>query len=62
MIRFNCDYSEGAHPKVLERLVQTNMEQTPGYGEDEHCRRAAQLIRKECGRQDVDVHCGPTNA
>ena len=56
MIRFNCDYSEGAHPKVLERLVQTNMEQTPGYGEDEHCRRAAQLIRKECGRQDVDVH------
>lgn len=36
MIRFNCDYSEGAHPKVLERLVQTNMEQTPGYGEDEH--------------------------
>ena len=31
MIRFNCDYSEGAHPKILERLVQTNMEQTPGY-------------------------------
>ncbi len=56
MIRFNCDYSEGAHPKILERLVQTNMEQTPGYGEDEHCRRAAQLIQKECGRQDVDVH------
>jgi len=29
-ILFQCDYNEGAHPKVLERLVQTNMEQTPG--------------------------------
>ena len=34
MIRFNCDYSEGAHPQVLQRLVETNMEQTAGYGED----------------------------
>ncbi len=34
MIRFNCDYSEGAHEKIMERLMQTNMEQTPGYGED----------------------------
>ena len=33
-ILFQCDYNEGAHPKVLERLVQTNMEQTPGYSED----------------------------
>ena len=27
MIRFNCDYNEGAHPRILEELVKTNMEQ-----------------------------------
>jgi len=56
MIRFNCDYSEGAHPKILEQLCATNMEQCPGYGEDEHCANAARLIKKACGREDVDVH------
>ena len=56
MIRFNCDYSEGAHPQVLQRLVETNMEQTAGYGEDPHCAHAAELIRSECGRPDADVH------
>ena len=34
MIEFQCDYAEGAHPKILERLVETNMDQTPGYGLD----------------------------
>ncbi len=56
MIRFNCDYSEGAHPRIMQRLLDTNMEQTAGYGEDPHCEHAAALIRKECGREDVDVH------
>ncbi|MDD3141565.1 MAG: low specificity L-threonine aldolase [Lachnospiraceae bacterium] len=56
MIRFNCDYSEGAHPRILERLIETNMEQTPGYGEDEYCRVAAQIVKKLCGREDCDVH------
>lgn len=56
MIDFSCDYSEGAHPKVLEKLIETNLEQTIGYGEDPYCLRAAQLIKDECGRQDVDVH------
>jgi threonine aldolase len=56
MIRFNCDYSEGAHPRVLEKLTATNLEQTPAYGEDAYCRQAAGLIRQKCGRQDVDVH------
>ena len=28
MIRFECDYAEGMHPRILERLVETNMEQT----------------------------------
>ncbi len=34
MIQFQCDYNEGAHPAIMERLVATNMEQTAGYGED----------------------------
>ncbi len=56
MIRFNCDYSEGAHEKILERLIQTNMEQTPGYGEDVHCERARELIKAACNAPDADVH------
>ncbi len=56
MIYFNNDYSEGCHPKVLEALIKTNMEQTPGYGEDLYCRRAAERIRILCGREDAAVH------
>lgn len=56
MIQFQCDYSEGAHPRIMERLVQTNFEQTVGYGEDHYCEMARKLIRKDCGRPDADVH------
>ena len=33
MIQFQCDYEEGACPQILERLVETNLEQTVGYSE-----------------------------
>ena len=56
MILFNNDYSEGCHEQVLSRLIQTNMEQSFGYGEDIYCRRAADKIRKLCGREDLAVH------
>lgn len=56
MIYFNNDYSEGCHPKVLEALMETNMMQTAGYGEDEICARAAEKIKTLCGREDVAVH------
>lgn len=56
MIRFNCDYSEGAHEKIMERMMQTNMEQTPGYGEDYHCENARALIRKACNAPEAEVH------
>ncbi|MBQ6845337.1 MAG: low specificity L-threonine aldolase [Agathobacter sp.] len=56
MIYFNCDYTEGAHPSILEKLTETNMEQTIGYGMDEHCKHAAELIKKACGKEDADVH------
>ena len=56
MIRLNCDYLEGAHPRILERLAQTNMTQTPGYGEDEFCQSARALLRQRCQAQGADVH------
>ena len=56
MIQFQCDYSEGAHPRILERMVQTNFEQTVGYGEDHYCAKAAELVKAACGREDADVH------
>lgn len=55
-ILFQCDYNEGCHPKVLERLVATNMEQTVGYGEDAYCAAAAEKIRKVCGDENLAVH------
>lgn len=56
MVRFNSDYTEGCHPVILERLAETNMEQTPGYGVDEHCKHAAELIKEACCTPDADVH------
>jgi len=56
IIRFECDYGEGAHPRILEALLKTNIEQTRGYGEDIHCETARRIIRIACGREDMDVH------
>ena len=56
MIYFNNDYSEGCHPRILARLADTNLEQTPGYGTDGYCLRAAALIKKLCNCETLDVH------
>lgn len=56
MIHFDSDYMEGAHPQVMKRLMETNLEQTVGYGADEYTDRAKSLIRKACGNNDLDVH------
>ena len=56
MIRFDCDYLEGAHPAILQKLLETNMDQTIGYGEDPYCAAAAEKIRKVCGTPDAAVH------
>lgn len=56
MILFQCDYNEGAHPKIMERLMATNMEQTVGYSEDEYCKEAAAKIKKACGDERLAVH------
>ena len=56
MIRFECDYAEGAHPQILKRLAETNFEQTKGYGEDNYCENARQIIRLLCKDDLADVH------
>ena len=53
---FRNDYSEGAHPNVLQALIDTNLEQTIGYGMDPHCRSAADLIRALCNDPSADIH------
>lgn len=59
MISFMNDYSEGAHPRVLELLMKSNLEQNTGYGEDVHSDRAKQYIKKQLHREDVDIHFIP---
>lgn len=56
MISFESDYIAGAHPKVLERLAETNMELLAGYGEDKYCQMAEEKIKKACNRPDAKVH------
>lgn len=56
MYSFKNDYSEGAHPRILEALIKCNMEQSEGYGEDIFTARAIKLIKEKIRREDVDVH------
>lgn len=56
MIHFDQDYAEGAHPKILERLIATNLEQASGYGTDQFSKRAQAFIKESIGDETVDVH------
>lgn len=56
MLSFKNDYSEGACPEVLEALNKTNYEQTIGYGEDEYCQEAKNLIRKNINSPNADIY------
>ncbi len=56
MYSFANDYSEGACPEVLEALISTNYNQTDGYGLDEYCETASDLIKEKIGNKDIDVH------
>lgn len=56
MFRFECDYTEGAHPRILEELTKTNFEQTAGYGEDKYCEKARELIKDRCNAPESDVY------
>ena len=56
MFNFRNDYSEGCHPRILEALSRTNLNQTVGYGLDEHCANAAALIKRAINCQSADIH------
>ncbi len=56
MISFENDYAEGAHPAVLQRLLDTNLIQQPGYGNDCWCAAAREKIRLACAAPEADVH------
>lgn len=43
---FGSDYLEGAHERVLERLIEVNRQPAAGYGSDRHSERAYDLIRQ----------------
>lgn len=55
MISFQSDYITGAHPKVLQRLIDTNLEAQSGYGSDAYCASAAEKIKAACACPDADV-------
>lgn len=61
-VSFTCDYCEGAHPKILQRLLDTNMIQASGYGEDPFCSSARAKIREAtcCPKADVFFLVGGT--
>lgn len=56
MIHFDCDYMAGAHPEVLQAIIDNNLVQTSGYGADPFCDRARALIREACQAPQAEVH------
>lgn len=59
MYSFANDYSEGAHPKILDMMIKSNLEQNVGYGMDEHCAKARANIKRHLHREDADIHFIP---
>lgn len=55
MLRFDSDYMEAVHPLILERLINTNMEQTSGYGTDHYCESAKKKIKEACRVPEAEV-------
>jgi threonine aldolase len=56
MYSFKNDYSEGAHPRILHALAESNFEQEEGYGFDKYTLKAKEVLKEKIGRQDIDVH------
>lgn len=56
MLYFTSDYMEGAHEKVLEKMMKTNMEHLSGYGTDNYCESAKEKIKAFCNCENADVH------
>lgn len=56
MLSFESDYIQGAHPKILEKLLETNLEPLSGYGNDAYCASAKEKIKEACECPQADVH------
>ena len=55
MVSFESDYIAGAHPQILRRLEETNLESLPGYGSDKYCEQAKEKIKAACGCGNAQV-------
>ena len=55
MLYFENDYCEGAHPAILQKLIDTNFDKVPGYGTDPYCASAKEKIRTACSAPEADV-------
>ncbi|WP_294225480.1 beta-eliminating lyase-related protein, partial [uncultured Chryseobacterium sp.] len=53
---FKNDYSEGCHPDILQALLEHNLNQQAGYGEDEYSKKAKDLIREKMRNPDADIY------
>ena len=56
MLYFENDYCEGAHPAILKKFMETNLEKLPGYGTDRYCQSAKEKIRSACGCPDAKIY------
>ncbi|MBR7184041.1 MAG: low specificity L-threonine aldolase [Clostridia bacterium] len=56
MLNFSSDYTNGAHPEVLRRLIETNDEVLTTYGSDIYTESAKAKIRTSCGCPDADIY------
>ncbi|MEG2649401.1 hypothetical protein [Eubacterium sp.] len=55
MINFQSDYIAGAHPQIIGRLSETNLECLPGYRADAYCSAAKEKIKAACGCPEAEV-------
>ncbi|MCS4224389.1 low specificity L-threonine aldolase [Sphingobacterium sp. BIGb0165] len=56
MYNFKNDYSEGAHPRILDKLIETNLVQQSGYGEDEYAQQAKAILKEKLNNPDAGIY------
>lgn len=56
MISFESDYTTGAHPEILQKLAESNLEPVSGYGTDIYCESARRKIREACSCPEAEIH------
>lgn len=56
MYNFKNDYSEGAHPNILNKLVETNLLQQSGYGEDAYSIAAKERLKQQLNNPEAAIY------